>query len=257
VKGLPVPHEKKLDVNFVHDATKNSNVGLNAKLTSFFKGLFSSSSTSYVLIKSLEVETWLIRNPGEIVRDLVAQEGTQAWVDARHKEKKSLYLITGLKIAKNASAKFGSSRERVTEAEATVPVSAIATGIPSETLDVGVGASTGQKSTSKTSLVAVGERVIAVQYHKLQYKIRQLAVKYVPPAADGLIDFSYENYEYEREIVADFPDTKNSTATTEEFVGPVIGECYDGKGLEDVADVEIGSEDVAEVEMEEERLLLP
>jgi hypothetical protein len=60
------------------NAPQNGNVGFSAKLTTYFNALFSSSSASDTLITSRVVEKRVIRNPGDIVRELLAQEGTQA-----------------------------------------------------------------------------------------------------------------------------------------------------------------------------------
>lgn len=157
---------------FSYSLQRAETSGVHVLLSTLLSGSRGSENGSNIDLSSSICITRQLQNSDQFFENICASRATRAWLERTIRKRKDVYLITGIKTV--ADAQVGATRKRGMSWEGKVqaPTSLAATAagvpLPEGILDVGAGGSRSAEVSEKTSFVAPGEYVFAVQYRKVR-----------------------------------------------------------------------------------------
>lgn len=139
---------------------------LAAKFTQFVSAAFTHGSNVSKDISAPYVEIHVLNNSGDWFEKACADANTQKWIERSLKQGRTIYLIVGHCILKDAELVAVRSRDTSASFDAHVPVPMAA----GNTLGVQANASYASSLEEKSNAQFPGQVVCAVQYRKLTHK---------------------------------------------------------------------------------------
>jgi hypothetical protein len=168
VAPVPFHHVKEL-INY------DSSSEFRFKLTKLFSILVGKSITSFDNIHSETAITYQLLNSESWFEQMCAEEDVKKWLE-RFLQRGSVSMVVGLHTVKDASV--GVDRQATTkiEGEGTIPLNEVA--LPGSSMAPGLGSpldmkmkvSNANNIQTSASFVAPNERIIAIQYRKIEFK---------------------------------------------------------------------------------------
>ena len=148
--------------------------GIQSKLSRFFVGDINSDGRSKIEINALKSTVYYLKHPDSHFTRLINDDTTKRWIE-RTLKKKPIFLVSGFVTVTQANVEYGQQKYRNLNVSAEIPVTDIlshgATMLtPGEKIDISAGASVGDHTKSVSAFIAPGERVIGIQYRKVQFQ---------------------------------------------------------------------------------------
>ncbi|KAI7781028.1 hypothetical protein LA080_015262 [Diaporthe eres] len=160
------------EFSYASEQTKTSDI--RVLLSVIISGSRGSESSSGIDISTPIFVTRQLKNSGQFFEKLCSLRTTRAWLERMLRRRKSVYVVTGMQTV--ANAQIGRTRKTGTTYEGNVQIpgslATFAAGIPlpvpEGALDVGAGGARAAEDSQRTSFVAPGEHLFAVQYRKMR-----------------------------------------------------------------------------------------
>ena len=150
---------------------------VTARATKFLMASSDANSNDFVKVESQEVTQHWLKNQTSYLERLCTDNATKQWLEKMQK-RYPIFLVVGLITIKNAKATIKAHSDSESRCGATIPVGDLVSHgtttilpIASDSLDVSAKVSVGNKTTTNSSGLVVGEMVIGVQYRKLRFRI--------------------------------------------------------------------------------------
>ncbi|KAF2739269.1 hypothetical protein EJ04DRAFT_508974 [Polyplosphaeria fusca] len=179
VPKQPLPPEDVLLIpaksfqGLMSSGTENN---LKVALTRLFDISGSTEEKSSASLSSMRVNRYVLRQPRQLFKLLcVADEKAREWLNDGILAGNKSYLVVELQTATNPKITRSDTRKRSADVDATIPVSAIATGGVDvlglgAALDTGVEVGRVTSNESSKQFEAEGETIFAVGYKKVVWK---------------------------------------------------------------------------------------
>lgn len=198
---------QKIGWHTVYDQTKNGKIGIWAKCMQVVGGgmSFSQMQSNIESLEFGQLETRYFVPDDVYIGQAVLHPGVQAYLTVTN-HRKPIYLITGIKIARNPKAKTQLS----TSSETSIELKADATSFGGP-VEVGPETSLGRNQIMMTGFSGSTDYIFAYRLTKIRVKMGNEDVShgsYVKGAAFGQLDDEDEElvYDWGDEVNGGFPE---------------------------------------------------
>jgi hypothetical protein len=155
---------------------KEKHRGIYGKLTQAFSVNITTQTDSKVVLIAPKSTVYYIKHPNNHFTGLCKDGATKAWMERTVKHK-SIFLVVGFITVTAANVGYEHNSLGNYGGSADVPVTPIVTHgasmvlpIGGDVLDSGVEVSRGSHAKTASSFIASGERVIGIQYRKVDFQ---------------------------------------------------------------------------------------
>lgn len=161
--------------NFMHAASSARTSGFHAFLSSLLTGARNTHDDTKIDISAAVCVTRQLQNSAKVFQLLFDTEsGVKAWLERAVRRREDVFLVTGIKTVTNATVSIEKSKGSDSQASVQIPTTlaaSAAAGVPifGDALDIGTGVGASRNAAERTSFVAPGEQVFAIQYRRIRF----------------------------------------------------------------------------------------
>ncbi|KAI8234024.1 hypothetical protein K4K54_009280 [Colletotrichum sp. SAR 10_86] len=162
--------------SFIGGTQTSSSRSFATTLTSLLSLGLSRTAQIDVQITADAVKTHPLENSEDWFEEATAQDATRLWMEKQVDRGSKMYMVVGFTTVVNATIVQAASRERQGDVDVHAPVNIALTAagvvvpVVGEMLDSSVGTQISNSEGQKSSFVAKGEYVCALQYREIKHR---------------------------------------------------------------------------------------
>lgn len=160
------------DFSYTVDRTRGSDFHLF--LSKLLTGARNRENGVRIDISSSLCVTRQLQNSGLVFERVCNDQSSRNWLERAFRKRRDVFMVTGIRALLDACVGTEKSRNTEVGGGFAIPTAQIATAagytIPiGESLDVGINSNKSKGDTERTSFIARGEYIFAIEYRKVRF----------------------------------------------------------------------------------------